>query len=99
MATEAGNRNTGGPDDTVFPSPGSPTASSNTERQETNQGLPERSWKPNLKATEYERSTENRKTNKGRWHGMRAGIAKKPGNAGGVKVLTTFETRRETFAI
>ena len=30
---------------------------------------------------------------------MRAGIAKKPGNAGGVKVLTTFETRRETFAI
>jgi hypothetical protein len=30
---------------------------------------------------------------------MRAGIAKKPGNAGGVKALTTFETRRETFAI
>ena len=66
MATGAGNRNTGGPDDTVFPSPGSPTASSNTKRRETNQGVPERSWKPNLKATEYERSTENRKTNKGR---------------------------------
>jgi hypothetical protein len=30
---------------------------------------------------------------------MRAGIAKKPGNAGGVKALTTFETGRETFAI
>jgi hypothetical protein len=33
------------------------------------------------------------------WHGMRTGLALKPGNAGGVKVLTTFENRRETFAI
>lgn len=31
--------------------------------------------------------------------GMSAGIAKKPGNAGGVKALTTFETKGETFAI
>jgi hypothetical protein len=33
------------------------------------------------------------------WRGMGTGIAKKLGNAGGAKVLTTFETRRETFAI
>lgn len=31
--------------------------------------------------------------------GMSAGIAKKPGNAGGVKALTTFESKSETFAI
>ena len=99
MATEAGSRNTGGPDDTVFPSPGSQTASSNTGRQETNHGLPERSWRPGLKATEYGRSTENRKTAKGQWHRDEGRYNDEAGNAGGVKTLTTFETRRETFAI
>ena len=53
----------------------------------------------NLKRVEYGRSTSTGRRPEDNGHGMSAGIAKKSGNADGVKALTAFENKGETFAI
>ncbi|MCA1601769.1 MAG: hypothetical protein LC776_09065 [Acidobacteria bacterium] len=43
-----------------------------------------------LKRAEYAATTVRRRAAKEGWPGMTVGIAKKPGNAGGVKAVTVF---------
>jgi len=45
-------------------------------------------------AAEYAGATVKGRLAKGDWSGMRVGIAKKPGNAGGVKALTVLARER-----
>jgi hypothetical protein len=47
------------------------------------------SWR-GLNTVKYAGATVKRRTAKDWWLGMEAGIAMKPGNAGGVKVSTAF---------
>lgn len=48
------------------------------------------SWFGSPERTEYGRETLSGNLTKGSWLGMRAGIARKSGNAGGVKALTVI---------
>jgi hypothetical protein len=50
-------------------------------------GWPSSSWRE-LNTVEYAGPTVKKEGGKRQWLGMEAGIAKKPGNAGGVKVST-----------
>jgi hypothetical protein len=44
-----------------------------------------------VNTAEYAGPTAKRRAAKDRWLGMEAGIAMKPGNAGGVKAFTVFD--------
>jgi hypothetical protein len=52
-------------------------------------GWPTSSWR-GVNTAEYAGPTVKRRTAKDGWLGMEAGIAMKPGNAGGVKACTVF---------
>lgn len=64
--------------------------------QRINQASEEGSWRETERA-EYVRTTVRRRLTKGHLLGMGAGIAKKPGNAGGVKAPTAVARVRRNI--